>query len=129
MFDPAKCQFQNLFIDSIKDVLQNATSDSIPNYNPHKPKQKNIKFKVCSLEVKLAAKASRSAWGEWREVGSPADGTHPSTVKMKKAKKNLRSVQRTTAVKSHQLVLDQIMNAKGNDDKMFYRIIKMQRNN
>ena len=119
-------QDQELALCFIKDTLDRAAQVSIPKYIPGKVVKKNMK-KAFSQDIKIAVKGSKKAWWEWKLVGSPSSLSHPLTIKMKQAKRKLRSEQRKAAAIKHQNELDQIMHAKSNDDKMFFKLINRQR--
>ena len=93
-------QDQEGILESIRGILHSVAADSIPNFIPNKDKLRKVKPKICSLDISLAAKASRQAWGEWKQAGSPSSNTHPLKVNMKNTKRSLRSKQRILLLKT-----------------------------
>ena len=74
-----------------------------------------------------AKQASKTAHAQWKAAWSPSE--HPLAEQRAVAGRHLRQAQRQQAAKERQNSMDRLMKAHEYDDKLFYSIIRSQRNN
>ena len=65
-------------------------------------------------------------WWEWKKAGSPQNRENDHFMRMKEARRCLRSEQRREAARRRDTKIESIMNAE-NDSKTFFRLVKEQR--
>ena len=77
-------------------------------------------------EIYNAIKRCRMEWWEWKKAGSPQNRENDHFMRMKEARRCLRSEQRREAARRRDTKIESIMNAE-NDSKTFFRLVKEQR--
>ena len=122
-------KFELMGSDSAVRVFQNiiktATLASTPMVTIDLTKKKG-KI-LLTPELKEAIKASKQKHFLWKNDGKPGP-SHPSTIARKIAKRRIRSVQRRQEADRRRELLVNISAASLNDQRLFHRLVNMQRN-
>ena len=96
------------------------------------PKKKVRKNNRCrqkwSEELKEAVKQSKIAHKEWKKAGAPTNVDNPHYLRRKCAKRALRSVQRQQEARRRAKLYNDITQADGKDQKVFFKLVNEQRN-
>jgi hypothetical protein len=108
-------------IDHLTEVLDQAAQASIPHKKPGTRKQKHF------TEPELTAiRQGKIVFNKWKAEGRPPN-SHPVSIELTTARKNLRSAQRQAAAHKRVREHEEIMQASEYDTKFFYRLIAQQR--
>ena len=107
----------NYLIDSL-----HATANTAVPVKKTKPKKA-----PWNPTISRAKQASKIAHAQWKAAGRPSE--HPLAEQRAVARRHLRQAQRQQAAKERQNNMDRLMNAHEYYDKLFYSIIRSQRNN
>ena len=113
-----------LQIVKLQRILLQAAEDL--TCSPPKSKRKK-RSGIWSDNIKQATIASRDAHFQWKNAGKPKDKDHPSVIRRKQAKKELRQHLRITQAKRRNDEIEKILNASDDNKKLFFSIINTQR--
>ena len=115
-------------IESNITELTGALLAAAKETNPTSTKQirRRNRQKPMSEEIRLAAKASKKAWWEWKKAGATKVSTDHNYKQMMTAKKVLRKAQRQHTSRIHREKMEKIAESCGND-QTFYKLVRQQR--
>ena len=109
---------------NLVQALRSAAESSTP-----KPKVRRSapKLTVWNAEISLNLKALRSAVNDWAKGGKPVDPDDPLCLNRKSCKQKFRSSVRREHARRRQEDRDKIIHARSRDQRLFYSLIKKQR--
>ena len=105
-------------------ALQTATEVAVPSTRAVVSQKKmNPKW---SVNYSKANKNAKLKHHEWKLAGRP-HRNHPTTIEKNRAKRQSRRVMRTEEEQRHQELIQQIGEASENDQALFHKLIRRQR--
>jgi hypothetical protein len=124
-----KHNFNNLSIEDALEVFTNslhAASEKGSTAKKKRPQKKHSHKQPWSDSIKEASRTAKFHFWNWKAAGKP-DNPHPLATKKKKAAKHLRAAQRQEQAQRRNRYLQDIMEAAGNDSRIFHKLIKANR--
>ena len=113
-------------INNINDHLSNAAEGS--QLVPCRKRKKSKKgLNIWNPEIARCIKKSKECLFRWRSAGSPRIRTHPLCIDRKYAKAKLRAEIRRAMNNIREKQYTEIMNARSDNTKLFFKLIQMQR--
>ncbi|CAC5380870.1 unnamed protein product [Mytilus coruscus] len=88
-----------------------------------------MKLKICNPQIKDSLHQNKTAHKIWKDEGRPNDLEYSSVRMKKETRKIFRSEIRKEENKRKQTERDRIITANTQDKRLFYQLIKKQRNN
>lgn len=92
-----------------------------------KAKRSKKGLDIWNPRISTCVKINKACFVEWKHAGSPRNSDHPALVERKRAKSMLRSEIRRTRAETRERMYTEIMNAKTEDTRLFYRLVQKQR--
>ncbi|CAG2235471.1 ACOT1_2_4 [Mytilus edulis] len=88
-----------------------------------------LKLKIWNPQIKDSLHQNKTAYKIWKDEGRPNDPDHPSVRMKKETRRVFRSEIRKEENKRKHVERDRIITANTQDKRLFYQLIKKQRNN
>ena len=88
-----------------------------------------LKLKIWNPQIKDSLHQNKTAYKIWKDEGRPNDPDHPSVRRKKETRRVFRSEIRKEENKRKHVERDRIITANTQDKRLFYQLVKKQRNN
>ncbi|CAG2193085.1 unnamed protein product [Mytilus edulis] len=88
-----------------------------------------LKLKIWNPQIKDSLHQNKTAYKIWKDEGRPNDPDHPSVRMKKETRRVFRSEIRKEENQVKHVERDRIITANTQDKRLFYQLIKKQRNN
>jgi hypothetical protein len=97
--------------------------------NQRKYGKNKLKLNIWNNDIKIAIKQNKLAHKQWKEAGKPKRPEHPLLLRKVETRKIYRTEIRKEESKRKHEERDKIINAQSYNKKIFYQMIRKQRNN
>ena len=115
----------DLLAATLNSILYSASLAASPKGRPQS-KQRKKTLPVWNETISHVVEASKKAHRVWQMAGAPCDPSNP-LVRRKMARKHMRQTIRQQSYLNTQEKYEEIMQAKVEDTKLFYRLVNKQR--